>query len=339
MAKDLTSSGIARQNILNNNYALREIQNAVGLRGVMFEGEFKFIKKQIAAFFEVDERTVNNCLQNNSDELSKNGYESIAGNRLNIFRLSVSAQDVQEVNFPNKTPRLGIFNFRAFLNIAMLLSKSEKARQMRSIMLDITLDTINKKTGGGTKYINQRDEDFVINLLKGEFYRQEFTDALASFVDMGNAKYPIYIDKVYKSIFKEDANEYRRILKLEANENVRHTMYSEVLDLISSFETGFAEELSRKSNEFGRKLSPYETDALFKNFEQHRLWEPLREKARQKMASRDLCFRDALHHNLKEYILSVPTDDFDRFIGDRSMELSVRLETYIAALKRLKDRE
>lgn len=339
MAKDLTSSGVARQNILNNNYALQEIQKAVGLRGVLFEGEYKFIKKQIAAFFEVDERSINNCLQKNGDELSKNGYESIAGNRLNNFRLSVSEQDVQEVNFPNKTPKLGIFNFRAFLNIAMLLVKSEKAKQMRSIMLDITLDTINKKTGGGTKYINQRDEDFVLNLLKGEYYRQEFIEALTKYVDMGKAKYPIYTDKVYKSIFREDANEYRRILKLEENENVRHTMYSEVLDLISSFETGFADELRSKSEELRRMLSPEETDSLFKRFEQQKLWEPLREKARQKMASRDLCFRDALHHNLKEYINSVSAEDFDRFIGERSMELSARLETYIAALKRLKERE
>lgn len=339
MAKDLTSSGVARQNILNNQYALQEIQKAVGLRGVLFEGEYKFIKKQIAAFFEVDERSINNCLQKNGDELSKNGYETILGNRLNDFRLSVLDQDVQEVNFPNKTPKLGIFNFRAFLNIAMLLSKSEKAKLMRSVMLDITLDTINKKTGGGTKYINQRDEDFVINLLKGEDYRQEFIDALNQCVDMGNAKYPIYTDKVYKSIFREDADEYRRILKLEDNENVRHTMYSEVLDLISSFETGFADELRNKSKVLNRKLSPIETDALFKKFEQQRLWEPLREKARQKMASRDLCFRDALHHNLMEYIDSVSADDFERFIGDQSMELSARLETYIAALIRLKERE
>lgn len=339
MAKDLTGSSIARQNILNNKYALQEIYTAVGIRGVIFEDEYKFIKKQVADFFEVDERTINNCLHANDDELSKNGYESIKGNRLTEFRMAVAKQDVQEANFPKKTPQLGVFNFRAFLNIAMLLSKSDKAKQMRSVMLDITLDTINKKTGGGTKYINQRDQDFVVNLLKGEFYRKEFTEALSAYVDMGAAKYPIYTDKVYKSIFKEDASEYRRILKLEEDENVRHTMYSEVLDLISSFETGFADELKNKSEELGRKLSSIETDTLFKHFEQLRLWEPLREKARQKMASRDLCFRDALHQNLAEYIDSVPIDDFDRFIGERSMELSARLESYIAALKRLKERE
>jgi hypothetical protein len=42
----------------------------------------------------------------------------------------------------------------------------------------------------------------------------------------------------------------------------------------------------------------YEADRLFEEFESLKLWEPLREKAR-KNASRDLCFRDALHKNLE----------------------------------------
>lgn len=98
MAKDLTSSGVARQNILNNNYALQEIQKAVGLRGVLFGGEYKFIKKQIAAFFEVDERTISRCLQNNGDELSKNGYALIGSNELNLFKIAIIEQDVQDIN-------------------------------------------------------------------------------------------------------------------------------------------------------------------------------------------------------------------------------------------------
>ena len=43
--KSLTSSQVARQNILNNVYALKDIQNEIGLQGVIFNNEFKFIKK------------------------------------------------------------------------------------------------------------------------------------------------------------------------------------------------------------------------------------------------------------------------------------------------------
>ena len=339
MTNDLTKSSISRQNILNNSIAIGEIQNAVGIQGILFENEYKFTKRQLAEFFEVSERTIENCIEKNEKEISKNGYEVVKGKRLIDLKLVASKVFGNETDFATKTTQLGIFNFRAFLNTAMLLSDSQKAIELRSAILDIVIDTINKRTGGNTKYINQRDEDFVGNLLKGEDYRKEFTDALRDYVDMGNFKYVVYTDKVYTSIFKENSVEYRKILKLDQKENVRHTMYSEVLDIISSYEAGFAEALEKTSKKLNRKLTSAETDRLFSNFESQKLWEPLREKARNKMASRDLCFRDALHNNLEEYISSVPQADFERFLGEKSMELDKRLEEYKEALERLKNRE
>ena len=338
MTKDLTNTAISRQNILNNSLAVAEIQKAVGLKGILFESEYKFVFKQIVDFFEVSSRTIENCIEKNKTELTKNGYEVLKGKRLIDFKLVSQYDFGTEIDFGTKITVLGIFNFRTLLNIAMLLTDSERARELRSVILDIVIDTINKRTGGGTKYINQRDEDYMINMLRGEDYRKEFTDALRDCVDMGNFKYMVYTDKVYSSIFKENAAEYRRILKLEKDENVRHTMYSEVLDIISSYEIGFAEMLRKEVQRLGRLLSPYETDKLFSGFEKQKLWEPLREKARVKMASRDLCFRDALHQNLEEYISAVPRADFDRFLGEKSMELDQRLEEYKDALKRLKER-
>jgi hypothetical protein len=339
MSKDLTNSGIARQNILNNRYALQEVQKAVGISGVLFESEYRFTKKRLAEFYEVTERTIDNYIEKFDKELSKNGYEVLVGKRLTDFKLVVQHQLDDEMDFVIKTVRLGVFNFRAFLNIGMLLTDSSKARELRSAILDIVIDTINKRTGGATKYINQRDEDFVGNLLRGEDYRREFTDALRDYVEMGNFKYMVYTNKVYVSIFKENADEYRKILSLEKDENVRHTMYSEVLDLISSYEAGLGEKLKQKSEELSRKLRSHEVDILFKDFENQRLWEPLREKARYKMASRDLCFRDALHKNLEEYVGAVSSEDFERFLGDKSMDLDERLEEFKEVFKRLKERE
>jgi hypothetical protein len=339
MSKDLTNSGIARQNILNNRYALQEIQTAVGIKGILFENEYRFTKKQLAEFFEVSGRAINKCLVKNEAELAKNGYEVITGNRLINFKLVYINQFDHELEFVIKTTRLGLFNFRAFLNLGMLLTDSLKARELRSAILDIVIDTINKRTGGSTKFINQRDEDFVVNLLRGEDYRREFTNALRDCVDMGNFKYIVYSNKIYVSIFKENADEYRKILSLEKDVNERHTMYSEVLDLISSYEAGFAEVLRTKSEEINRKLKSEEVDRLFMAFENQRLWEPLREKARQKMASRDLCFRDALHKNLEEYVDAVSEEDFERFLGEKSMTLDERLEEFKEVFKRLKERE
>lgn len=106
MSKDLTNSGIARQNILNNQYALQEIQTAVGIRGILFENEYRFTKKQLAGFFEVSMRTIENYTEKNKAELIKNGYEVLTDNRLKDFKLTVSHQFDPEMDFGIKTVRI-----------------------------------------------------------------------------------------------------------------------------------------------------------------------------------------------------------------------------------------
>ena len=70
------------------------------------------------------------------------------------------------------------------------------------------------------------------------------------------------------------------------------------------------------------------------------MFRPLILDARTKMASRDLGFRDALHHKLEAYIQSIPEADFDRFLGETSKSLEERLSdpATLAVFKRLKDR-
>ena len=131
MDKDLTNSVLVRQNVLNNIYAVEEIQKAVGIKGVLFERSYRFVKKQLADFYGVTERTIENCLEKNDKELQRNGYEVLKGKRLIDFKLAASKSDVSEIDFGNKTPQLGIFDFRAFLNVGMLLTDSERARMGR----------------------------------------------------------------------------------------------------------------------------------------------------------------------------------------------------------------
>jgi len=82
MSKDLTNSALDRQNILNNTYALREIEKATHITGIPFEGKTVVLKDQLADFFEVTPRTIDNYIENYSNELRSNGYEVIKGNRL-----------------------------------------------------------------------------------------------------------------------------------------------------------------------------------------------------------------------------------------------------------------
>ena len=67
---------------------------------------------------------------------------------------------------------------RFFQTIAMLLSESENTKRLRRKMLDIVIDTLNQKIGGSTKFINQRDEEFLVAITREPIYRKEFTNAL-----------------------------------------------------------------------------------------------------------------------------------------------------------------
>ncbi len=338
--KDLTVSAIDRQNILNNACAVLEIQKAIGFTGISFENRYVILKEQVAQFFNVTPRTITNYLERNKDELSKNGYEVVTGNRLKTLKKSIFDSPLRETLFPKleSVPVLGIFNFSAFLNIAMLISESEQAAALRSFILQIVIDIINQRIGGHTKYINQRDEDFLASWYSEENYRRNFTDALKQYVGAGPWKYPMFTDKIYVSIFKEKAKEYRNILRLTPRDKTRDTFYAEVLDLIAAYENGFADQLKKAYDEKGAPLSILETNALFIEFEQLGVLKPLVEKARLKMASRDYAFRDILHQRLSGYIAPVRAEDFERFIGEKSKQLAERLEEAGDVLERLKSR-
>jgi hypothetical protein len=221
--KDLTQSATDRQNILNNNEAIEKIQNHIGLVGLLYEGEYLFTSKMVADFFDVTTRTLTNILNENEDEVKHNGYQVIKGQKLKEFKdlfgpLLTSVDDLsqKETDFPlskqnfdnqsfKRLKSLAVFNFRAFLNIAMLLSESENAKRLRSKILDIVIDTLNQKIVGSTKFINQRDEEFLVAITREPIYRKEFTNALNLYLEMGNYKYAVYTDAIYQAIFKENA--------------------------------------------------------------------------------------------------------------------------------------
>lgn len=53
----------------------------------MFEGQYTLIKRQVAEFYEVTERTIDNLIEKYNSDLTKNGYDIIRGKRLTDFKL------------------------------------------------------------------------------------------------------------------------------------------------------------------------------------------------------------------------------------------------------------
>ncbi|MGH8020843.1 MAG: hypothetical protein ACREIA_21660 [Opitutaceae bacterium] len=115
MAKDLTTSAIDRQNVLNNPYALAEIEKAAKVRGIAFEGKTVVLKEQAASFFEVTVRTIENYVERFPEELTRNGYEIVRSKRLKELKLAIQALDVPETEFGNiaKSPQLSVCHERS----------------------------------------------------------------------------------------------------------------------------------------------------------------------------------------------------------------------------------
>ena len=338
MAKDLTVSRIDRQNILNNDLAIQEIQSKSGIDGILWEGKLYVTREDVSLYFAVDIRTISRYIEQNNEELTQNGYEVLKGKRLKSFLEASKGRFAKDINVPSKIRQLGVFDIRAFLDLAMLLSESERAKALRQMMLDIVIDLINRKTGGGTKYINQRDKDYVFASLQEDNYRRQFTDALKECVEEDRYKYAHFTDLIYVSIFREKAKEYKKILDLKATDKVRETFYSEILDIIAAYESGLADAIRKKHDEYGRILTINETEDLFHEFENMALWKPLIQRGRTKMASRDMALRDAFHYQLSEYIQPLEKDEYQKFLGAAADELEKLMEENKDVLRRLKER-
>ncbi len=332
MAKDLTTSEISRQNILNNPVALPRIREALEIKPLEFNGVLYVTKQMAADFYEVDIRTIENCLSANENELHRNGYKVLTGKELKEFKLHFDT----EIDFGIKTVRLGIFDFRSFLNIGMLLTTSEKAKLVRSLMLDIVISVINEKSGGGTKYINRRDRNYVTSAIQEENYHRKLTDAIRDYVDGHKIyKYPTIIDMIYKAVFCEKAKEYKKLLELSEKDNLRRTLYAEVLVAVSAFENQVAETIRAKAKEVGT-VTVEEVGQFVKDLAAMPFVKPILEDARTKMASRDFALRDVYHDNIAEYLKAVSPEEYEKFIGSQSVDFDHLLDENKAVLDRLK---
>lgn len=323
-----------RLSILNNPFLSDRVKSAVTVRFTEFRGEYLLTTRQVADFYEVDERTMRRLVEDNRKEIEASGYHNLEGVDLKEFRDYVKDKNVLNI----KTPTISVFTFKAFLNAGMLLKGSTQAQQIRQLLLDATISIINEKTGGNPKYINQRDENFLPSLFNNENYNKKFKKALTECVDMGSGKFPKFNNLVYKTVFKESAQKYKEILELGQTDKTRDTMYSEVLNAISSVENGVASLIETESQKIGKKLSKEEAEILFEGLDENPFLKPQIEDARTKMASFDADFRRKNHTSIAEYISPINQEAYERFLGKKSKELSARIDENIETFKRLRDK-
>ena len=317
--KNFEDSAVERKNVLNNQVALNEIVNKLDLKGFIFEGELKFTRKYVADYLEVDDSTIIRYLNSAGNELETSGYKAYKGQKLK----EVKEKFAPLIDAGSKTTQLGLFNFKAFINLAMLLKEGEKARYIRSLIINVFLEVLDEKLGkhGERKFINQKDNNWLDERYMGEIYRSEFTEALDKYVGGSNFKFAKYTDKVYDFLFLEKAKEYRELVKLNKGDATRDSFYTELITLISSFETGLAHDIRKAYNlNNSRYLSHDAVDKVLDDFFTHPAWKPQIDSVRRKMVSRDSLFRGVEHDKLSHYLTPIDPEDFEKFLHSISIK-------------------
>jgi hypothetical protein len=309
MKRNLQESHTDRQNILNNPFAVEEIQNRLGIQGVQIEDRYWITTNQVAEYFEVDLRTIRRAIENYQEELSQNGYKIFTGKDLEIAKNQLGS----DIDVLTKTTVLGMFDFRSFLNLGMLLTTSEKAKELRSVILDIFIEVMDKNFGKNRKYINQKHPKFNFAIKGYNFYHRKLNDALSKYVDMPQTKYIYFNNRIYEFLFLEKAKEYRILLELNSKEKSIDTHYPEVITTISAFDTDFAQEIKEVFVATGRRLFQKEVEEIFDKLIRRDRWEPLLNFSRQILASRDNAFRATIHTNLDVYKKHITADEYQIF--------------------------
>ena len=98
MGKDLTTSRIDRQNILNNELAIEEMHNSVDTKMVFWNDKYYFTKEMLASYFDVETRTIERYISAYSEELKENGYELLKGKKLLSFIAAYDSTFATDIN-------------------------------------------------------------------------------------------------------------------------------------------------------------------------------------------------------------------------------------------------
>lgn len=105
MKYELTESQVARQNMLNNQYALEELSYHLEFEGVTLDDQTLFTKPMVADLLDVDVRTIDRYIARFGDELKANGYQIIKGKVLkDLKKKYVDDINVVDILLPKLLP-------------------------------------------------------------------------------------------------------------------------------------------------------------------------------------------------------------------------------------------
>lgn len=250
--KILTNSQVDRKTILDDDRAITEIQKHIDVEGISYENQIIFTKQMTAQIYGVEEKIIDSYISDNLQELIENGYQVIEDKKLIDFISSINRTNSNTTNLP-KFSTLHIFNYKAFLNIGMLIIESQSAKLIRHRILDIMIDLINIQTNGLTKYINQK-HDYISQFPEVSNHTTNICTALKNYTNVDSSKYLLYINKILNIVFNSH---------IAHIQNKKEIFRLEILKLFNQYVNIIVNQLTKKFDLIGSLLNHNETEEVF----------------------------------------------------------------------------
>lgn len=122
---------------MTNERAEDLLQRAKAILFAAWQGDGIATTEQVAAFYEIPADTVQTAIKSHRDELKSDGLKVLRGKSL---REVVSVFDTSP-----STPSLTVWTPRAALRLAMFLRDSDVARQVRTLLIEIAVQSAEER--------------------------------------------------------------------------------------------------------------------------------------------------------------------------------------------------
>jgi hypothetical protein len=173
---------------------------------------------QVAEYYEVTNRTIENIITEHKDELiNDDGVKVLRGDNLKEFKGS----EDDFGNLENKikySSQLTVFPRRAVLRVGMLLRDSEVAKKIRNYLLNVE------------EVVDSKDREWAILREAGIIVRKDFMADVAKSnepVRFGNSAYGYYTNMVYRILFGKKAAKLKKEMDVD---NIRDNISKENLE-------------------------------------------------------------------------------------------------------------
>lgn len=147
---DILNNANVRKELMDNNKSLIAIEEYKHIETIKDKIDY-LTMRQVANYFNVEYKTITSLISRHKQELIENGLLILSGKETKNFFLdfNVKTNNIQggfiidDFKFANRLNYL--VDKRCLLNIAMLLTESEVAKNIRSILLDVAEGVMDNK--------------------------------------------------------------------------------------------------------------------------------------------------------------------------------------------------